>query len=285
MTRRGDGMQELKIRRFDMKNISHDATICVIGKRRTGKSFLVRDLMYHFRDIPKGLVISGSEHCNPWYQNFIPDSYIYPEYDPAVLKQVFANQEMLINRQGGKSQRNNFFMIMDDVLTDVNLWKKDRLIKKSLFEGRHYNLFMVIVLQYCMALAPEQRTNIDYIFIFRDNIKANRKRLYENFAGMVPSLQIFETLMDQCTEDHHCLVINNNSLSNKLEDILYFYKASPHSKFRVGSPKYWQLHDENYRPPQDKPEEKPLNPGVRQSIRDSDKNFRIVLRTNGGNQS
>jgi len=45
------------IKKFDMKRIPQDAVVIFIGRRRTGKSTLVRDLLYHHQDMPLGTVI------------------------------------------------------------------------------------------------------------------------------------------------------------------------------------------------------------------------------------
>ena len=47
--------------------------------------------------------------------------------------------------------------------------------------------------------------------------------------------------MDQCTENFECLVINNNSKSNKLQDQIFWYKAQAHTNFRLGSKEFWDL--------------------------------------------
>jgi len=47
--------------------------------------------------------------------------------------------------------------------------------------------------------------------------------------------------MDQCTENYECLVISNNAKSNKLSEQIFWYKASPHNNFRLGSKEYWDL--------------------------------------------
>lgn len=47
--------------------------------------------------------------------------------------------------------------------------------------------------------------------------------------------------MDQCTENYECLVIHNNSKSNKLEDQIFWYKAAPHGDFKLGSKQYWEI--------------------------------------------
>jgi len=47
--------------------------------------------------------------------------------------------------------------------------------------------------------------------------------------------------MDQCTENYECLVINNNSKSNKLTDQIFWYKAESHPTFKLGSKEFWEL--------------------------------------------
>ena len=68
----------LELRKFDMKSISFKpdeskGPVCVlIGRRDTGKSFLVRDLLYYQQSIPIGTVISGTEEGNGFYSNHVP---------------------------------------------------------------------------------------------------------------------------------------------------------------------------------------------------------------------
>ena len=56
----------LELKKFDMRDISfkanetHGPVIVLVGRRDTGKSFLVRDLLYYHQDIPIGTVISGT---------------------------------------------------------------------------------------------------------------------------------------------------------------------------------------------------------------------------------
>jgi len=68
---------------------------------------------------------------------------------------------------------------------------------------------------------------------------ANRRKLYEQYAGMFPDFDSFCQVMNQCTEDYECLVIDNNSKSNKLEDQVFWYKATPRPEFRLCSPEFW----------------------------------------------
>ena len=60
----------LELKKFDMRYISFKAdetkgpVVVLIGRRDTGKSFLVRDLLFHHQNIPIGTVISGTEAGN-----------------------------------------------------------------------------------------------------------------------------------------------------------------------------------------------------------------------------
>ena len=47
--------------------------------------------------------------------------------------------------------------------------------------------------------------------------------------------------MDQCTENYECLVVSNNVKSNKLEDQIFWYKASSHGSFKLGAKEFWDI--------------------------------------------
>lgn len=102
-----------------------------------------------------------------------------------------------------------------------------------------------------MDLSPDLRANIDYIFILRENIVQNREKLYKNFFGIFPTLDMFNQVMNSCTENHECLVLDNTSKSNKIEDCVFWYKANIHKNFRIGSPQLWQYHKKFYNPKHD----------------------------------
>jgi hypothetical protein len=144
---------------------------------------------------------------------------------------------------------------MDDCLYDAS-WSRDKLMRLLFMNGRHWKIMLIITMQYPLGIPPTLRTNIDYVFILREPYINNRKRIYENYAGMFPTLESFCQVMDQCTENYECLVINNNSKSNKLSDQVFWYRADAHNDFRLGSKEFWDLsknmgsddEDEQYDP-------------------------------------
>ena len=229
-----------------MKEIKDDKVVVLIGKRDTGKSFLCKDILYHHRDIPVGQVISGTEGANQFYSKMVPKLFIHGEFNTQIVQNIIKRQQMLIDKIN--SGQNNIdprsFLILDDCLYD-NAWSKDKWMRSVFMNGRHYKLLFLLTMQFALGIPPNLRTNIDYVFILRENYVSNRKRLYEHYAGMFPSFEMFCQVMDQCTENYECLVINNNAKSNKLTDQVFWYKAEPHDDFRICSQQAWDFSEQN----------------------------------------
>ena len=67
-------------------NENKGPVIVVIGRRDTGKSFLVRDLLYYHQDIPIGTVISGTEAGNSFNTpQHVPQVFIHDEYNTVLV--------------------------------------------------------------------------------------------------------------------------------------------------------------------------------------------------------
>tara|TARA_Y100001970_G_C14111341_1_gene791042 strand:- start:31 stop:864 length:834 start_codon:yes stop_codon:yes gene_type:complete len=243
----------LELKKFDMKNISFKATetsgpvIVLIGRRDTGKSFLVRDLLYYHQDIPIGTVIAGTETGNGFYSQMVPKLFIHDEYNTAIIENILKRQKMVVKQIKKEKEaygRSNIdartFVILDDCLYDSS-WAREKLMRLLFMNGRHWKVMLIITMQYPLGVPPNLRTNIDYTFILREPYIANRKRIYENYAGMFPTFESFCQVMDQCTENYECLVIANNAKSNKLEDQIYWYKAEAHREFKLGSKEFWEM--------------------------------------------
>jgi hypothetical protein len=54
--------------------------------------------------------------------------------------------------------------------------------------------------------------------------------------------------MDACTENYECLVLDNTVKSNRIQDCVFWYKATLRKNFRVGGPELWAAHRKMYNP-------------------------------------
>jgi len=238
---------EIQLKKFNMNMIKDDQVVVMIGKRNTGKSFLTKDLMYYKRHLPVGTVISPTENANKFYSHIIPPIFIHDEYQQSIISTFMKRQKQLKKRMRGSENNidNRAFLILDDCLYD-NSWVKNKDIRALFMNGRHYNILFILTMQFALGIPPNLRTNIDYVFILRENIVSNRKRIYDHYAGMFPTFDMFCSTMDQCTENYECLVICNNAKSNKIEDQVFWYKAEPRGDFRIGPDNVWEYNNSNY---------------------------------------
>ncbi len=144
----------LELKRFDMKSISFrpneaKGPVCVlIGRRDTGKSFLVRDLLYYHQDIPIGTVISGTEEGNGFYGKMVPKLFIHNEYNTAIIENILKRQRSVlkqIKKELEQFKRSTIdprtFVILDDCLYD-NTWAKDKMMRLLFMNGE---LFAVVI--------------------------------------------------------------------------------------------------------------------------------------------
>jgi hypothetical protein len=244
-----------QLRKFDIGMIQERCSIdsrkspmmVVIGKKDTGKSFLVRDILYNTqKDFPVGTVISGTEVANEFFQHMVPSKFIHDKYSPDIVMNVIKRQMNIKQKRnlaktagGGSSSIDpRAFLILDDCLYDAS-WIKEESTRYVFMNGRHIDMMTIITMQYPLGITPNLRTNVDFVFILRENILGNRRRIYENYAGMFPTFEMFCSFMDQCTENFECLVICNNVSSNKLEDQVFWYKAAEHPPFKMCDQSLW----------------------------------------------
>jgi hypothetical protein len=233
----------IQLRKFNPASIKDDKICIFIGRRGTGKSTLVTDILYHKRHLPAGIVMSGTEDGNHHYKSFIPDIFIYGGYNRDAVVRLVERQKRLI----ATGKVSPVFLLMDDLMFDKS-FLKDPLIREIFLNGRHWGIFVMLTTQYSLDLPPAIRQNADYVFILRDNIKRSRESLYNSFCGMFPSLAIFNQVMDACTEDYECLVVHTTATSNKIEDCVFYYKAPLRRNFRIGSQAMWNFHKSHYTP-------------------------------------
>jgi hypothetical protein len=246
--------EKINIRCFNLENVLTDSVVFCIGRRRSGKSWLMRELMYVMRNkMNYGKIYSGTEHCSSgFFCKFFPKLYIHSEFTDQDFAEILHQQRTKIkkvakkyNVDNGKVKENNMLLIVDDLMNDDLIWKKSKNFRDVFTAGRHYNLMMIMSLQYVLGISPGLRENIDYVFLFACDGN-NLKKIYENYAGCIPTFKMFKTIFYNCTRDHSCMVIDKTSTSDKLTDKVFFYKAKDPGRFRFGSAAFWKIHDENY---------------------------------------
>lgn len=73
-------------------------SVVLFGKRRTGKSFSLRDMLFHcFRDVPFGVVLTRTRQSGFWQQYF-PSKFVYQDLRTDIMEAVIRRQVNLIEK-------------------------------------------------------------------------------------------------------------------------------------------------------------------------------------------
>ena len=223
------GSECLQLDKFDLKNLVFDPNgdflnprIAIIAKSGSGKSWVIRDIMSQMYDIPCGTIIAPTDKMTGFYNEFFPVSFIHHEYQENIIPRILARQKIILakNVEREKAEKKpldpRLFLIMDDCMSTKHLWLKDPNVLTIFNEGRHYQLTFILSMQYSLGIQPELRSNFDYVFLLGEDFINNRKKLYEHYAGMFPSRELFDQVFLQVTDDYGVMVINNRLRSSDI---------------------------------------------------------------------
>ena len=217
--------------------------ITVIGKPGSGKTYMLSSLIYEKRAcFPTGIVMSGTEDSNHHYSAMFPSTFIYNKLDLDVLKKFIQRQKI-----AKEYLPNPWALILLDDCTDDPKILNTPLFQGLYKNGRHWSMFYILSLQYCMDIKPVIRNNVDGTFILREPNLKSRKSIYENYAGVIPSFRLFCDIMDQITNDYTALYIHNQSQSNDWRDCIFWYRGKKvPDGWKFGSREYWAFHHQRY---------------------------------------
>ena len=246
------GGSQLRLKKFRIDKMVEHATIAMIAKRASGKSYLTKEILYHKKSLPTAVVISRTEKLNRFYGEFIADSFIYNSFETDILTNIYQRQakcnEDNKNKlaEGKKEKDDRIMLVMDDCMSSKGTWVKDQNILELFFNGRHHHVSFILTMQYAVGIPPEMRSNFDYIFLLAEDFISNQKRLYEHYAGMFPSFDIFKQVFTEVTQNYGVMVIDNRIHSSNITDKVFWYKAKKVPDFKMGSKIFNKYHKKYY---------------------------------------
>lgn len=250
------GSDAIGVQELDLDKLVPHASIIMIAKRGSGKSWVVRALIHHYaKSIPIHMIISPTEDINPFYKKFMPDAYIHPKFDSDKIRGILQRQQIIKDKArkredvGKKPINTRALIVMDDCLAEKKDWSKDPTVDVILLNGRHYDITYILTMQFPLGISPTMRSNFDYVFLLADDTFSNQKRIFEHYAGIFPNFEAFRQIFGQLTQSHSAMVIiNRDPAGNSVLDKIRHYKAPDLSKtsISIGGGQYNKYHNDNY---------------------------------------
>lgn len=84
----------LQLKKFKPENMPDDKVCVFIGKRGTGKSTLVTDILYHKKHLPAGIVMSATEEGNHHYKQYVPIFLFMATTKEKLLREFYRDRKI-----------------------------------------------------------------------------------------------------------------------------------------------------------------------------------------------
>ena len=225
-----------------------DACVLLIGKRGTGKTTLMKDIMFHMRDkLDFGVAMSPTEETTEALSSFVPPSCIYNTFSNTVLGVMLELQRQQVK----KGRFKNVYVLLDDCMYDKKVMAGVN-VRELFMNGRHRKIFFMNSVQYMMDMPAALRSQVDYVFALKENIISSREKLWKFFFGMFQDFRDFNKTFTACTEGYDCMVLDNTIKSNNITDCVFWYRAEPSlPRFKLGRQVFWDLDDRFYKDRED----------------------------------
>ena len=235
-------MTDLNLEKFNPSQAKPHRIWLIIGTRGSGKSVLLKDLLYHTRgEYDFGLAMTATHSSAETLRQVFPKSLVYDRgYDFEKADTMLAQARE--NVKNGKDRAG--LLLLDDCAFDDKVMKSDTM-KELHLNGRHAAITLMSTTQYCLTVSPLLRANIDYIFVMADNVLANRKRLHQFFFGCFDTFQQFDSVFKTVTKNFGCLVLDNTNKTGSLEQSIRWYRADPipDKRFRIMRRQYYAMDE------------------------------------------
>lgn len=226
-------LNKLTIKKFDINKIKESSNILIIGKKKTGKTTLVKDILYNLskQKFDYGNLYTTYDHnYSNIYGKMVPKEFTFDEFSSNALKNIIQYSLKYKNKKG--------FVIFDDCLYNNND-KKDDNIKFSILNNYRIGITNIIISQ-DSKFPPFIRTNIEYIFL-RNPLECEYKKLYYYFGGILPEMKYFKRVLKCANKGYGFLVIPNHNIFNDRN--FYWYEAENHNsnEYIINFPKLYPL--------------------------------------------
>jgi len=226
----------LRVQKFNPCTMKESRITFIVGKRGTGKSVVLMDLLYNMPRPDYVLAMCPTETSLALFRTILPETSIFDHFNQEKLERVVTLQKELVSR----GKKRTVLIILDDCMYNKAVLKS-MAMREIFYNGRHEHIGMICAAQYMMEIDISLRSNIDYLFSMRENVLVNRQKLHKYLFGQFATFASFDKVMRACTQDFKALVLDATlGITENPTDNVMWYKASQElPAFRMCRPIYW----------------------------------------------
>lgn len=229
-----------RLKEFDITEFKLDNICVCFGKRRTGKTWIVRYVLFLLQtNFYHGLVITNTKF-NGFWQNYFPKQVVHGKYSDGLVRKFMAVQKKLKRyAEEHPEKKINYWavIVLDDIVADKHI-RYSETLHELFYNGRHYGIFVIITSQYFFGLPPGLRSNADHVFVLQQSQKRQREQAFDDYGLSIYDKDLFMKILDTNTEDRGVFCINLTDPTIAPEKIYSTWKVTDVPKFMIGDPEW-----------------------------------------------
>lgn len=239
--------QRLELPPWNPEMFPADGTCVLFGSRRTGKSWMIRYLLWQYRYMYRAVIIMTNTKQNKFWGQYVPFKFIHTPYDPYVIAQILDLQKALIAQNelnaGNPAMLINPYiaLVLDDVV--AGNMHHDEQLNQLFYEGRHSCMAIFIATQYPKSLPPGVRGNADLAVVFPQESFGEQEIIREQYFNFFESKWDWIITLMEYTRDHNCIVMNMTDKTVPQIQRIYTHKAEDPGPFVLGCREFWEGND------------------------------------------
>jgi len=198
------------------KNSIFGNTSLIIGSRNTGKTTLINDMIIGIQNEVKEIhYISPSAHLQklPYKTYNSIEDFDFKNYLEHISYKRNENEGIY-----------NTILILNDCMLNKSIFE-NKSFRELIFNGKCYNITLIISMQFTLGISPEIRANFDNIFLFSEKNMTNIKRLWGHYGGIFSSFNTFKEIFSNLTKKFGVMIIENRVVDKDITDLIFWYKV------------------------------------------------------------
>jgi hypothetical protein len=228
----------MEIQNTNSIELNRESFILILSIRRSGKSFLISQLIYNFMNASEEnrtthlYMFSNTAKIDQKGQyNFVDKKAIFSA-NPENVERIVTR---IVEIQKETNKKNHILLVFDDI--DLS-GKYSSSIEWLAVQGRHYNITVILSAQIATtAISPLIRNNYTYLFFRKLNKESIEKQIY----GMIINNEFetpkdFREFVSDNIHDYRFIFYDNDSDEKQLsiikavaipQDYKYIIKSPP----------------------------------------------------------
>lgn len=241
----------IDIKQYDFSTLPQTGFIEILGKRGTGKTTWTQYILTKSpsRDHGMFIVIGGSETVKESWSQFIHPLYVHDasvEYLERLRNQRNARIRHFQRLHREFPVTEHVTLVFDDIASNKKIMRSP-IMGYLASNSRHLHMNIVILAQYHCQIPPEIRNQFDYAIILATSDAKTIARVHSEFCSII-DLRSFRSVLSFATQKHGACVINNQSASMDIADVLSYgvMDTYPLVVQELGSAQLWAFARERY---------------------------------------